>query len=57
VPVLAEASGWFAGPAEHCPPDGDHALFVIAPDAVDGRLGGRPLSYQAVRDIAPGNPA
>jgi flavin reductase (DIM6/NTAB) family NADH-FMN oxidoreductase RutF len=56
VPVLAEASGWFGGPAQQHPPDGDHALFVITPDAVGGRLDGRPLSYQAVRDIAPGNP-
>ena len=57
VPVLAEASAWFAGPAEHHPPVGDHALFVITPEAVGGRLNGRPLSYQAVRDVAPGNPA
>jgi flavin reductase (DIM6/NTAB) family NADH-FMN oxidoreductase RutF len=57
VPVLAEARGWFGGPAEQHPPNGDHALFVITPDAAEGRLDGPPLSYQAVRDVEPGNPA
>jgi flavin reductase (DIM6/NTAB) family NADH-FMN oxidoreductase RutF len=57
VPVLTEASGWFAGDVEMHPPSGDHALFIVTPDAVGGRIEGKLLSYQDVRDLPPGNPA
>lgn len=57
VPVLAVSGGWFTGPAEHYATSGDHALFVVTPDAVSGRVDGKPLSFQSVKHIEAGNPA
>jgi flavin reductase (DIM6/NTAB) family NADH-FMN oxidoreductase RutF len=57
LPILADSGGWFAGPAEHHTTSGDHALFIVTPDAVSGRIVGKPLSFQEVRHIEAGNPA
>jgi flavin reductase (DIM6/NTAB) family NADH-FMN oxidoreductase RutF len=57
LPVLDDVAGWFAGPFERHAPSGDHALFVVAPDVVEGRLDGRPLSFQDVKNVEAGNPA
>lgn len=57
LPILATAGGWFAGPVEHHPPSGDHALFIMTPDVVEGRLESKPLSFQDVKHIRAGNPA
>jgi flavin reductase (DIM6/NTAB) family NADH-FMN oxidoreductase RutF len=57
VPILAVSGGWFTGKVEQHTASGDHALFVVTPDAVGGRLEGRPLSFQDVKHIEAGNPA
>lgn len=57
VPIISVSGGWFTGPAEHHPMSGDHALFVVTPDAASGRIDGKPLSFQDVKDIQAGNPA
>jgi flavin reductase (DIM6/NTAB) family NADH-FMN oxidoreductase RutF len=57
LPILTAAAGWFAGPVEQHPTSGDHGLFVVTPRVVQGRLEGKPLSFQAVKHIDAGNPA
>lgn len=57
LPILTDAAGWYAGPAQHHSTSGDHALFVVTPQIVDGRLEGKPLSFQDVKHIEAGNPA
>lgn len=57
LPILADAAGWFAGPARRVPSSGDHVLFVVSPQVTHGRLDAQPLSFQDVTDLSAGNPA
>lgn len=58
VPVLADAHGWFSGPVLERIPLGDHAGYVLAPDAGATASESRPLlTFRDVRDLNPGHGA
>jgi flavin reductase (DIM6/NTAB) family NADH-FMN oxidoreductase RutF len=57
VPVLAAASGWFAGIIVDRSDVGDHAGFLLAPVAGASNDDSSPLMLSALGDLAPGHSA
>lgn len=58
APVLAAAQAWFAGRVVDVHPLGDHAGFLVEPDAASvGEAGFELLTFADVRDLDPGHEA
>jgi flavin reductase (DIM6/NTAB) family NADH-FMN oxidoreductase RutF len=57
VPVLDGCPSWFVGRVRDRLPCGDHEAFLLDPVAGAHGSGGPPLSFQQVKDLAPGHEA
>jgi flavin reductase (DIM6/NTAB) family NADH-FMN oxidoreductase RutF len=55
--VLAGVRGWVAGRIIERFDGGDHVGHLLEPTAAEVTGDGRPLTFQAVRDMDPGHPA
>lgn len=57
VPLLTDASGWFAGTILDRFDLGDHIGVLVSPTAIEMNADQQPLMFSSVRNLAPGHPA
>lgn len=57
VPLLTDASAWFAGPVLDRFDGGDHVGFLVEPTHSDVSRWAGQLGFQDLRDLDPGHPA